>query len=116
MSLVLSMMMLLFAANQIETLEPIVGPCKYWSVVIGGLRCEMRLSFEHNRHRRKIPMKTLLFIAFLFIFASPLRAAEPAEGGGPMRVLFIGNSYTSVNNLPGMVQALAVAAKEKRKF
>jgi len=31
-------------------------------------------------------------------------------------VLFIGNSYTSVNNLPGMIQALAEAAKEQRPF
>lgn len=43
------------------------------------------------------------------------RAADPADAA-PMRVLFIGNSYTSVNNLPGMVQAMAAAAKEKRAF
>ncbi|MDZ4782584.1 MAG: hypothetical protein SGJ19_20245 [Planctomycetia bacterium] len=33
-----------------------------------------------------------------------------------MRVLFIGNSYTSVNNLPAMIQSLAAAGKRERPF
>lgn len=33
-----------------------------------------------------------------------------AESGTPLKVLFIGNSYTSVNNLPGMLAGLADAA------
>lgn len=33
-----------------------------------------------------------------------------AESGAPLKVLFIGNSYTSVNNLPGVLAGLADAA------
>lgn len=58
-----------------------------------------------------------LLIVLIAVLVNPhLAGAEEPAGAGPVRVLFIGNSYTSVNNLPGMVQALAAAAKEKRKL
>jgi len=61
-------------------------------------------------------IKSVIKITMLFIIlALPHLAYAQDEGESKqMRVLFIGNSYTSVNNLPGMVQALAKAAKEKR--
>ncbi len=40
----------------------------------------------------------------------PLAALGQDTPSTPLRVLFIGNSYTSVNDLPGMVAALADAA------
>ena len=40
----------------------------------------------------------------------PLHAQPPVASSGPTRVLFIGNSYTHFNNLPGMFRALAEAA------
>jgi prepilin-type N-terminal cleavage/methylation domain-containing protein len=44
-------------------------------------------------------------------------SASPAPSStAPMKVLFVGNSYTSVNNLPQIVKLLADSAKEKRAF
>jgi len=40
----------------------------------------------------------------------PLVAAGQDAPSAPLKVLFIGNSYTSVNDLPAMVAALAEAA------
>ena len=39
-------------------------------------------------------------------------ASSPRESSRKLRVLFIGNSYTYVNNLPGIVAALAESAHE----
>ncbi len=67
----------------------------------------------------RIPPPARLLIALLAIAllgTLPAAQAQPAADAKPLRVLFIGNSYTSVNNLPAMVQSLAVAAKENRKF
>lgn len=55
----------------------------------------------------------ILVLALLLLPWSTARGDTEAK---PLRVLFIGNSYTSVNNLPGMIEALATAAKEKRPF
>lgn len=41
----------------------------------------------------------------------PLRAAFAHTKTKPVRVLFVGNSYTSANNLPNMLVALAASAK-----
>lgn len=40
---------------------------------------------------------------------------QPTASGGtkPLRVLFIGNSYTATNDLPGTLQALVAASKTK---
>ena len=40
----------------------------------------------------------------------PLVASGQDAPSAPLKVLFIGNSYTSVNDLPAMVTALAEAA------
>ncbi len=42
---------------------------------------------------------------------SPLPAQEEAGGDGPLRVLFLGNSYTQQNKLPAAVQAMAASAR-----
>ena len=40
----------------------------------------------------------------------PLTVSGQETTSAPLKVLFIGNSYTSVNNLPAMVEGLANAA------
>jgi hypothetical protein len=50
-----------------------------------------------------------------FAIASALAASAGAQTK-PMRVLFIGNSYTYFNNLPATVGDLAMAAGEARRF
>ncbi|MEX2214991.1 MAG: DUF4886 domain-containing protein [Phycisphaeraceae bacterium] len=57
----------------------------------------------------------ILFIFTSLAFAAPA-SAQADKDTGPIRILFIGNSYTSFNNLPAIVQSLATAAKEKRAF
>ena len=59
-------------------------------------------------------MKTTTLLAFLVLSACLVSAegAAPPRGatsGGPLRILFVGNSYTYVNDLPAMIQALAAA-------
>ena len=44
-------------------------------------------------------------------------ASTPQTAGAPaLRVLFVGNSYTYFNNLPGMVQQLAASASSPRQI
>src|ERR1043166_6791316 len=52
--------------------------------------------------------------SLLTALALLLTAAPTPAGGGPkeVRVLFIGNSYTYVNDLPKMIAALARAGKQ----
>ena len=56
-------------------------------------------------------MKRLLVLLFLWLFSSyeTSNAEEP-----PLKVLFIGNSYTRVNDLPSMITGLAEAAGGRR--
>ena len=54
-------------------------------------------------------MKKIIFLflaAVLFAFAS-VDEASTSRGGDTVRILFIGNSLTSANNLPAMVAAIA---------
>jgi hypothetical protein len=46
--------------------------------------------------------------------ASAAPPALPAASKNPLRVLFVGNSHTYVNDMPSMVVQLAAAAKENR--
>jgi hypothetical protein len=52
-----------------------------------------------------------LFLAALALVTA-VAPAFPGEGPKPVRVLFIGNSYTYYNDLPGMLAALARAGKQ----
>ncbi len=80
---------------------------------------------NHGKHLKQIPvgsahptyleMKThrrLFFVTLLLFVQATACSAEkqPANQPAPLKVLFIGNSYTSVNNLPAMVEGLAEAA------
>lgn len=60
-------------------------------------------------------MRLLLSLAVFAVQAlSPALAQEPAAATAeraPMRVLFLGNSYTEQNKLPWVVQALAASAR-----
>jgi len=47
---------------------------------------------------------------------SGLAVLPPDVGKQPLRVLFVGNSYTFVNDLPGVVQHLASAAGERLRL
>jgi len=52
-----------------------------------------------------------------FFLLLPLAAtAQRRAPTGPMRVLFVGNSYTYVNDLPMVIADLAAAAHEPRSF
>lgn len=79
-------------------------------------------ALRDRRGIRFTPVFLLTILALALLIAAPLCAQEkpaPPRAKGPtapMRVLFIGNSYTSFNNLPGMVQALATAGRQKRPF
>ena len=48
--------------------------------------------------------------------AEAQQARKPPNAPKPVRVLFVGNSYTSANDLPAMVRALGAAAKPKVEF
>src|SRR5262245_48624949 len=52
----------------------------------------------------------LLLTAVVLLSATPTPAQDEQK---PLRVLFIGNSYTYVNDLPKMVAALASAGKQR---
>ena len=55
-------------------------------------------------------------IAALLFLLPAAGLAQHSAADGPMRVLFIGNSYTYVNDLPMVVADLASAAHEARPF
>ncbi len=63
-------------------------------------------------------MRTITALAALLLLGCTpnTSAAEPrrAEAEPPLRVLFVGNSYTGVNNLPSLVAALSEAAGGRR--
>lgn len=48
--------------------------------------------------------------------AEAQQARKPTSAPKPVRVLFVGNSYTSANDLPAIVRALGAAAKPKVEF
>jgi hypothetical protein len=62
---------------------------------------------EHSEDRMRTYMAKL-FIALMLTMQSPLCGQDAPSA--PLKVLFIGNSYTSVNDLPAMVVGLADAA------
>jgi len=43
------------------------------------------------------------------LILSPIGAVDAAEPPAVVRILFVGNSYTSANNLPGMLATLSKA-------
>lgn len=51
--------------------------------------------------------------SFIFIPILALGCTQAPAGNPPLRVLFIGNSYTSVNDLPSLVEALAAAGGQR---
>jgi hypothetical protein len=70
-------------------------------------------NFCRNRTRNTlIPIPSILGLLLCFVLGFPtLRAETPANRapGEPLKVLFIGNSLTSSNDLPGTLAALAKA-------
>lgn len=75
---------------------------------------------------RTLPLLLLLALSLAVACASPggrdssSGAGSDADGGGPapgdtVRVLFIGNSYTYVNNLPAVLAAMARSATPARE-
>ena len=55
--------------------------------------------------RRSAIARILQFVAAVFLTAGAINAATP-----PSRILFIGNSYTSVNNLPELFKRIVRSA------
>jgi hypothetical protein len=67
-----------------------------------------------DRIRRRLLISVL---ACGGLFASAARADDaPAAASGPLRVLFIGNSLTYVNDLPAVLTHLSIASTEPRKI
>ena len=58
-------------------------------------------------------MKTAAIFVLLVLSVS-LSSAQAAASAKPLRVLFVGNSYTYVNDLPAMIQAMAAADRRAR--
>lgn len=65
--------------------------------------------------------RALILIVAALLLARPVQAqntnaakADKPDKTKPLRVLFIGNSYTSVNDLPGMLEAMSAKAKGAR--
>ena len=56
----------------------------------------------------KAALSSLILMPFL-VFG----CTRAPAGGPPLKVLFIGNSYTSVNDLPSLVEALAAAGGQR---
>ena len=58
-------------------------------------------------------MKALIVLTLLAVLAAsgPGRAAVAPSRQQPLRVLFIGNSQTSTNDLPAFVSEIAKASK-----
>jgi hypothetical protein len=54
--------------------------------------------------------RALVILAAAALAATGVLAQTPAPSAPPLRVLFIGNSLTQANDVPGMVRALAAAA------
>ena len=54
----------------------------------------------------------ILSVVAVIMFAATAAAKAP-KADKPLKILFIGNSYTSVNNLPALVTALAEAGGRK---
>jgi hypothetical protein len=59
----------------------------------------------------RLSRRLLLAGLLLFAAAPPMQAGDEKK---PIRVLFIGNSYIFVNDLPNMIAALAKAGNERR--
>jgi hypothetical protein len=86
----------------------------------------MRTTPATTNRSRSLPARAfLLLLAALvasagWLLASP--AADAQQGrkqqsaAKPVRVLFVGNSYTSANDLPAIVRALGAVAKPKVEF
>lgn len=73
----------------------------------GTLRPSPRSALRFRAARVAARRAVLLLLA-LFPFAVACRH-PPAPSGPPIRVLFLGNSFTSTNDLPGMVKAIAAS-------
>ena len=71
------------------------------------------MTFEMRR-QVNVCMMTHRKLFFLFPLLLVLACATAQVGDTPMKVLFIGNSYTPVNDLPSLVEALAEAAGGQR--
>jgi hypothetical protein len=65
-------------------------------------------NFEHVMHIRKFIVNSIVAFCLVLAFSHSMFAADASK---PLRVLFIGNSYTYFNNLPRMVEQLAAASK-----
>jgi hypothetical protein len=75
---------------------------------MAGVACLHSIPFEVGMNYRRIAS----LLAFLPLAAS----AQGRSPNAPMRVLFVGNSYTYVNDLPMVIADLAAAAREARPF
>jgi hypothetical protein len=67
-------------------------------------------------HLKRLHWLALIALLGLALVTGLARAADTPSGARPMRVLFIGNSQTSTNDLPAFVAAIAKASKQKLEY
>lgn len=78
------------------------------------MRTDRHARLRHWRRRVGTAAVALAAVAGCGVSSGP--TAPPGPDGPQLRVLFIGNSLTSTNDLPGLVAAVAAAAGEERTF
>ena len=65
---------------------------------------------------KRFPLLALVAVLGLALVSGLARAANAPTTPKPLRVLFIGNSQTSTNDLPAFVAAIAKAYKQKIEY
>ncbi len=71
-------------------------------------------SASHRQFRSLLAVSAASLLLLAMVACSSEKPAQPPErAGDALRVLFLGNTYTSYNNLPRLVEELAAAAGKK---
>ncbi len=67
-------------------------------------------------HRKRLELIALVALLALALVSGLARAANAPAAPKPLRVLFIGNSQTSTNDLPAFVAAIAKTYKQRIEY
>jgi hypothetical protein len=83
-----------------------------WVAIKGQNEDERGMGYESIRGMNNLLRRTWRILFFLLLTVAPPAAGDPgpAADSDPLRVLFVGNSYTFFNDLPRLVERLAEAA------
>jgi hypothetical protein len=94
-----------------ESTRIVTGAMACTSALSYVLRHAQRIRVWQYRGQRGAYMRLIGCMFLLMAFAHPLSAQEGAAEIRKVRILFIGNSYTSFNDLPRTLQAMALASE-----